>query len=265
MARICTALNAYQQAITLQPEIEEKIASEYTEAHYNLAKDYLEQKKYEEAAQEIEQAVHYELETAKAAEFHVKLANAYLEQEKYEEAVQEIKYAVHYGLETARAAGFHFKLAGIYLEQKKYEEAVQEYEQAVQYGLETAKAAEFHVKLTNIYLEQKKHEEAVREYEQAIRYGFGDAKTHGAWFNALAWKLIDENMDIDNGVAHAQKSLELNPDQNPDQAMDTLALGYIKQGRHAKAVELLKQALEKAPDNKTLLKRMQQAQEGLGE
>ncbi len=48
--------------------------------------------------------------------------------------------------------------------------------------------------------------------------------------------------------------------------MDSLALGYIKQGRHAEALELLEQALEKAPDDESrqvLQERMQQAQEGL--
>jgi tetratricopeptide (TPR) repeat protein len=140
---------------------------------------------------------------------------------------------------------------------------VQEIQQAEQYGLEAAKAAEFHYILARAYWEQEKYEEAVREYEQAIELGFGDAQTHGAWFNRLARDLIGNDIDIDKGVAYAQKSLELDPDQNPARAMDTLALGYIKQGRHAEAVKLLEQALEKAPDNETLLERMQQAQEGL--
>ncbi len=45
--------------------------------------------------------------------------------------------------------------------------------------------------------------------------------------------------------------------------MDTLGLGYIKQGHHADAVKLLEQALKKDPGNKTLLKRVQQARKGI--
>jgi tetratricopeptide (TPR) repeat protein len=105
--------------------------------------------------------------------------------------------------------------------------------------------------------------EAVREYGHAIRYGFGDAETHGQWFNGLAWDVIESDRDIANGVTYAQRSLELDPDQNPARAIDTLALGYIKQGRYDEAVELLEQALKKAPDTETLLERMQQAKERL--
>ncbi len=52
----------------------------------------------------------------------------------------------------------------------------------------------------------------------------------------------------------------------PNMEYGDVVLGYIKQGRYAEAVKLLKQALEKAPDDESrqiLQKRMRQAQEGL--
>ncbi len=57
---------------------------------------------------------------------------------------------------------------------------------------------------------------------------------------------------MEKGIEYGQKFLELKSDYYIYLfATDTLALGYIKQGRHAEAVELREQALEKAPDDES--------------
>ena len=63
------------------------------------------------------------------------------------------------------------------------------------------------------------------------------------------------------------KSLAFDPDQKPFLAMDSLALGYIKQEQYAEAVALLERAIRKAGDDEEQLKvlndRMQQCQRGI--
>ena len=173
--------------------------------------------------------------------------------------------------QTIEAADAYLNLAREYTRWQEYTSALDAYQQAItlqpeiEENIASSEYAEVHYGLATYYLGQEKYEEAVREYEHAIKYGYNDADINAHWSHELARILLDQDIDIDKGVTYAQKSLEFDPDQDPEHAMDALALGYIKQGRHAEAVQLLEQALEQFPDNKILLERMQQAKEGLVE
>jgi len=98
------------------------------------------------------------------------------------------------------------------------------------------------------------------DYPSASRRSLAEA------YERLSRTFIESGQDVGKGIEYVQKSLELSPYQEPEFATDTLALGYIKQERHAEAIELLEEALEKTPDDESrqiLQERMQQAQEGL--
>ena len=117
---------------------------------------------------------------------------------------------------------------------------------------------------------QGKNKEAVRNYEQALLLDPALEETAAAGYaqalNRLAWTLIHEGNELDKGVAYAKKSLHINPEQDPTLAIDTLALGYIKQGHYDEALSLLDEALKKTSDEERrqiLEERSQEAREGL--
>ena len=55
----------------------------------------------------------------------------------------------------------------------------------------------------------------------------------------LAWELINEDIDIDKGLEYAQKSLDIDPNQEPDRVHKILVHGYSKKERYIEVVELL--------------------------
>jgi len=280
----------------VNPNVVAEAASKYAAICLKRGNFYLNKKNYERAVRAFETAL--QLQTAsensrQLAEAYERLARTLIEsgqdvEKGIEYAQKSLELNPHQQPDLALhtlALGYHQKgqnveageaylnLGRAYTIWKEYVSALNAYQQALRLYSEIkgkiipSEYAEVLNRVLRGYKEQKKYDEVVREYERAIQYGFDDLKINARLFNRLAWTLIDQDIDIDKGVAYAQKSLELDPDQNPELAMNTLALGYIKQGRHAKAVELLKHALEKAPDDEsrqTLQERMQQAQEGSG-
>jgi tetratricopeptide (TPR) repeat protein len=122
-------------------------------------------------------------------------------------------------------------------------------------------------KLRSSFLKQKQFQQYVQLLEKALSFEFLDKKQNAMWANGIAWTLIDQDLDIPKGIEFAKKSLDFYLDQEPELAMDTLALGYIKQKRYAEAVTLLEQAIQKAGNDEARLtvlnERMQQAKEGL--
>ena len=73
-------------------------------------------------------------------------------------------------------------------------------------------------------------------YESALAADSGNANN----INALAYLLIDYNLDIDRGVALAEKAVALMPDD--DAILDTYGWGLYKQGHNQQALEILEKA-----------------------
>ncbi len=116
------------------------------------------------------------------------------------------------------------------------------------------------------WLEAKKAEraghrdEAMTAYESALAAnpGYIKARTdYAALLNTIAWNMVtvpETGTDTAEGLKLAQRCVELDA-----QAMylDTLAEAYFRNSRYEKAVEVQKQAVEKAPDEKTYRDRLE--------
>jgi len=73
-------------------------------------------------------------------------------------------------------------------------------------------------------------------YESALATDSGNANN----LNALAYLLIDNDIDIDRGVALAEKAVALMPDD--EYILDTYGWGLYKQGHNQQALEILEKA-----------------------
>ncbi len=81
--------------------------------------------------------------------------------------------------------------------------------------------------------------------------GASEADESAAWaFNDVAWVLIDENIDMDEGIRLVSKALSLK--RNEPFMLDTLGWAYYRQGRYGEAVECLRRAHEAVPSDDTI-------------
>jgi putative PEP-CTERM system TPR-repeat lipoprotein len=94
--------------------------------------------------------------------------------------------------------------------------------------------------LAEFYLLENRNEEATATY-QVLEQELPD---NAAVLNNLAWSLKDSNPG--KGLEYAQKADRLDPD-NPA-VMDTLAMLLMKNGKNARALEVIEQTISKAPD-----------------
>ncbi len=77
------AANEFRKAIEISPN--------YSDAHYNLGRVYLFQKKYEDLINEYEKFVELK---PKDMDSHIYLASAYEKTERYDDAIKELKKAI---------------------------------------------------------------------------------------------------------------------------------------------------------------------------
>lgn len=89
-----------------------------------------------------------------------------------------------------------------------------------------------------MYMEANLIKEAEKQYRQALALDPGNALR----LHDLAWCLIDHDIDIDEGVALAEKALEKIPDDS--NMLDTRGWGLYKQGKYEEALKILKQSWE---------------------
>jgi tetratricopeptide (TPR) repeat protein len=88
---------------------------------------------------------------------------------------------------------------------------------------------------------QKKNDEAVKMLEQAVSL---NPNNHRA-ANSLAWHLIDLGIDLDKGIIHGQKAVQVFPDSPYNNG--TLGVGYYKMGDMANAEKYLQAAVDLFP------------------
>ena len=94
--------------------------------------------------------------------------------------------------------------------------------------------------LAEFYLLESRYEEATATY-QVLEQGLPD---NHRILNNLAWSLKDSNPG--KGLEYAQRADRIDPD-NPF-VMDTLAMLLMKIGENSKALEVIEQAISKAPN-----------------
>lgn len=91
------------------------------------------------------------------------------------------------------------------------------------------------------FLREGKNEEAIQILEQAVRL---NPANHRA-LNSLAWTMIDLNIDLDKGVAHAERAVEVFPDSPYNNG--TLGCGCYKRGDMERAEKYLSAAVKLFP------------------
>ena len=179
--------------------------------------------------------------------------------------------------DNSKAAQTALKLAKAYVLWQEYQPALDAYHQA--FGLQPAlkdqiDLDEYRKALDPVLkdFENKKDWRALATaYEQALEAGFSDSKINANWSHELASILIDKDVDISTGIIYASRSQELDPEQPRRYAINTLAQGYIKQGRYQEAIAILQDARKSVSDRRdekvlnTTLKQAQTAKEAAAE
>ena len=92
-----------------------------------------------------------------------------------------------------------------------------------------------------IYREANMLDQAQDYYRRAIKLAPED---HSAYGN-FAWLLIDNDLDVEQGMVQAQKALELQPDNYS--ILDTYGWGLYKAGRYNEALDVLEKSWELRP------------------
>jgi len=134
----------------------------------------------------------------------------------------------------------YMNLARTYYQTGKVDEAIKEYEAVL---AKDPTAIQAHMMLGIIHESRKEHGKAQARYEAILKLNprFVPAA------NNLAWLLAEHGGNLDVALAHAQTAREGNPD-DPHVA-DTLGWVYYKKNAFLLAVSLLKEAVEKLPND----------------
>jgi len=133
----------------------------------------------------------------------------------------------------------YMNLGQLYQQAGKLDQAAQEYEAVLQKNSTVASA---HILLGIIHERRKEYRKAQAQYEQALKLNpkFAPAA------NNLAWLMAEQGADLDVALSYAQTAREQKPD-DPNIA-DTLGWIYYKKNAYLLAVNLLKEAAEKLPN-----------------
>lgn len=145
------------------------------------------------------------------------------------------------GYDSFFYASLHINRGIAYFHLGEYQLALSEYDKAIELNRHEPNA---YANRARTHRRMKDYHRAERDYQEAIKLAPNNADTH----NDYAWHLIDSNRDVDKGIRHAQRALELRPDSAT--VMDTVGWGYFKKGLYRNAVDWLKRAVEKQPEDK---------------
>jgi tetratricopeptide (TPR) repeat protein len=131
-------------------------------------------------------------------------------------------------------------LGELYLSTGKQDQAIKEYEAAL---VKNPKLVGAHMILGMIHERKKEVDKAKAKYEEVLKLNpkFGPAA------NNLAYILGEEGTNLDQALSYAQTAREQQP--NDPSVADTLGWIYYKKNAYLKASSLLKEAVEKSPNN----------------
>jgi tetratricopeptide (TPR) repeat protein len=131
-------------------------------------------------------------------------------------------------------------LGELYLATGRQDQAIKEYEAAL---AKNPKLVGAHMILGMIHERKKEVDKAKAKYEEVLKLNpkFGPAA------NNLAYILGEEGTNLDQALSYAQTAREQQP--NDPSVADTLGWIYYKKNAYLKASSLLKEAVEKSPNN----------------
>ena len=134
----------------------------------------------------------------------------------------------------------YLNLGQLYQQAGKLDQAAQEYEAVLQKNPSVISA---HILLGMIHERRQEYEKAQAQYQQALKLNpkFAPAA------NNLAWLMAEQGANLDVALSYAQTAREQKPD-DPNIA-DTLGWIYYKKNAYLLAVNLLKEAADKLPND----------------
>lgn len=155
----CDKIRKYEEAVE---ELQEALRLEpgYIEAHNNLAVTFEKTGRIEEAIKELQHAL---MLNPGYVEALCNLGNIHAKHGRYEDAIGELQKALRINPDHAFA---HNSLGSIYAWQKRYDEAIEEFKAAIRLNPDYASA---HCNLGEIFIELGKNEEALKEFQEALR------------------------------------------------------------------------------------------------
>lgn len=167
---------------------------------------------------------------------HNLLGQLWAHDKQYAQAEQAFRKAIE--LNDALFPAY-LNLAGLYLQTDKQDQAIKEYEAVL---AKNANAIQAHMMLGMIHEGRNEIDKAQARYETILKLNprFVPAA------NNLAWILAERGGNLDVALAHAQTAWEGNPED--PRIADTLGWVYYKKNAYLLAVNLLKEAAEKLPN-----------------
>ena len=135
-------------------------------------------------------------------------------------------------------------LGELYLRQGKLERAIKEFETIL-----AKNPGELSVLMTLglLYEGKKDFAEATARYEEILKINANFAPAA----NNLAYILLEHGGDKDRALSYAETAWKASPDDA--HIADTLGWAYFRKQMYAKAAGLLKEAVDKLPDDPTVL------------
>jgi len=134
----------------------------------------------------------------------------------------------------------YMSLGQIYYQAGKTDQAAKEYEAVLE---KNPKMVSAHMLLGIMHENRKEYDKAQSHYEATLKL----APRFAPAANNLAWLIAERGGNLDVALSHAQTAREAKPD-DPHIA-DTLGWIYYKKHAYLLAVNLLKEAVEKLPNN----------------
>ncbi len=226
--RLVDAEKLYEQALALDPQ--------EVNALQNLVNVYLAQKKPEKAMQRAE------TQAAKVPEnsaYQMLLGQTLLTNHKSPEAEAALKKSVE--LDKSNLVAL-LLLAQVQEQNGHIDEAATSYETAVRGDSQNAG-------LYTAFGVFEEHRGAWQKAEQLYRKALDFQADQATAANNLSYLLLEHGGDVDTALSLAQIARRGMPD-SPNTA-DTLAWAYYKKGVYNSAIDLLKGAIQKVPQNST--------------
>ena len=204
-------------------------------AHFVRGLLAFDNKAYDEALRDFE---HAEMYGYKSFELHSMMAYAYNEKEKTALCVEQYQKAIAIKPEDMNTL---YNLGELYFQLGNYNMASDYFSKMVKIDPTHSQAR------INYALSVWKNGNPNLGKSMINQLLDTDGKTPVNLYNAIAWQLIDKDIDIAMGLKLAQAANGMKP--NNVESIDILGWGYYKNGEYTKAVEYLSQSMKKMPSD----------------